>query len=104
MAQPDFIQRGHLGVDNASVGPVSQWTGEMPQYARRIEKITVGQTTTLYKAWALYGSAESADAWMIQRIVYTRIADDLDLTDGLAGGVAGEFGFSWTGRAGHAYS
>lgn len=103
MPKPDYTSKGFFGLDQASVGPVGAWVNELPQYARRIESRTVGNITTIYKGWALYGAAEADSVWMIQRIVIDESVD-LDLTDGLAGGEAGEFGFSWTGRAGHSYS
>lgn len=99
----EILLRGK-DLNNQMVGEASAWVGEMPQYARRIESVTVGQTTTFYKAWAPYGSAEGDSVWMVQRIVLTQSGQDLDLIDGLAGGEAGVFAFTWTGRAGHTYS
>ena len=103
MPKPDYTSKGYAGIDQASVGPVGAWVNELPQYARRVESRTVGQVTTIYKGWAAYGTAESADAWMIQRTVIDESVE-LDVTDGLAGGVAGDFNYSWTGRAGHTYT
>jgi hypothetical protein len=90
-------------LNNQMVGEASAWVGEMPQYARRIEGRTVGDVTTFYKAWAPYGSAEGAAVWMVQRVVLDTNTE-LDVDDGLAGGKAGEFTFTWAGRAAHSYS
>jgi hypothetical protein len=76
---------------------------EMPQYARRIEKRTVGSITTIYKAWAPLGSAEAADVWMVQKIVIDETVE-LDVTDGIAGGEAGDFAYNWIDRGAHVYS
>lgn len=86
-------------------GPGAAWVNELPVYARRIEANTVGSITTFFKGWAPYGSAEGSAVWMVQRIVLDQTTE-LDLTDGIAGGVPGEasFAFTWTGRAGHTYS
>jgi len=97
----EILLRGK-DMNNQMVGETSAWVGEMPQYARRIEIRTVGDVTTIYKAWAPYGSAEGSAVWMVQRIVLDS-STELDVDDGLAGGVAGAFGFTWTGRAGHSY-
>jgi hypothetical protein len=40
---------------------------------------------------------------MIRKLVIDKTTD-LDITDEIAGGEAGQFTFTWTGRAGHAYS
>lgn len=98
----EILFRGK-GRNNQMVGDTSAWVGEMPQYARRIEARAVGSVTTFYKAWAPFGSAEGDAVWMVQRLVLDETVN-LDVTDGIAGGVAGEFGFTWTGRAGHTYS
>lgn len=103
MSKPDYTEKGIQGLDQASVGPVSSWVGEMPQYARRVESRTVGQVTTIYKGWAPYGSAEGDSVWMIQRTVIDETVE-LDVSDGLAGGEAGDFAYSWTQRASHTYS
>ncbi len=86
-------------------GDASAWVDEMPQYAKRIELRTVGQVTTIYKAWAAYGTAESAASWMIVKITLDETSG-LDVTEGLAGGVAGidAFAYSWDNRASHTYS
>jgi hypothetical protein len=104
MANPTEILIRGKDLNNQFVGKASAWVGEMPQYARRIEGRTVANDTTYYKAWAPYGSAEGDPVWMVQRVVLTKTGKDLDVTDGLAGGEAGKFNFSWTGRAGHTYS
>ncbi|TDI73863.1 MAG: hypothetical protein E2O82_05110 [Betaproteobacteria bacterium] len=84
-------------------GDASAWVQEMPQYARRVELLTVGDITTIYKAWAEYGSVNSDPAWMIlQLLLDTSI--ELDMTEGIAGGVINVFTFTWDGRAGHSYS
>jgi len=98
----EILIRGK-NLNNQMVGETSAWVSEMPQYARRIEKRTVGTTSTIYKAWAPYGSAEASSVWMVQQIVLD-MSTELDCTDGLAGGEAGQFNYSWTGRAGHTYS
>lgn len=84
-------------------GHASAWVGEMPQYARRIELREVGDVTTIYKAWAEFGTSESADDWMIVKIVLDGTTG-LDVTEGMAGGDVNLFNFAWTGRAGHTYS
>lgn len=89
--------------NNWVTGESSAWVGEMPQYARRIEGRTVGSITTYYKAWAPLGSAEGDSVWMVQQIILDKTVE-LDVSDGLAGGIPGDFRFSWTGRAGHTYS
>ena len=89
--------------NNQVVGETSAWVGEMPQYARRIEGRTVGLVTMFYKAWAPVGSAEGDSVWMVQRVVLDQ-STELDVSDGLAGGIPGDFRYSWTGRAGHTYS
>ena len=98
----DFLHRGMNGA-NQMAGEVSAWVGEMPQYGGRTESRTVGLVTTIYKAWAPYGSATNAPVWMVQRIVIDETLG-LDMTDELAGGVAGAFGFTWDDRATHTYS
>lgn len=103
MAAVDFLLRGK-DLNDQMVGPASAWVSEMPQYARRLEKTVSGTVTTIYRAWALYGTAEGANAWMVQRIQITKSGTTVDLTDGLAGGDAHQFAFSWTGRAGHTYT
>ena len=40
---------------------------------------------------------------MVARLILNETLG-LDLDDGLAGGAAGVFGFSWTDRASHTYS
>ena len=103
MASPDFIEKGIKGIDQASVGPMSQWVDTMPQYARRLELREVGAVTTIYKAWAAYGTAESSDGWLIVRLILDE-TNGLDLDEGIAGGAAGDFSYSWTNRASHSYS
>ena len=98
----EILQRGK-DLNNQMVGETSAWVGEMPQYAKRVEIRTVAGVSTIYKAWAPYGSAEASSVWMVQRIVLDGTTE-LDVTDGLAGGEAGQFAYSWTGRAGHSYS
>lgn len=90
--------------NNWVTGESSAWVGEMPQYARRIEKRVSGTVSTFYKAWAPLGSAEGDPVWMVQQIILTKSGTDLDVSDGLAGGIPGDFRYSWTGRAGHTYT
>lgn len=85
------------------VGEASAWVQEMPQYAKRIEGLTVGDVTTYYKAWAPYGTAEGDPDWMIVRLVLD-VGTELEVTEGIAGGAVNLFNYSWAGRAGHAYS
>lgn len=98
----EILVRGK-DLNNQMVGSTSAWVAEMPQYARRIETRTVLAVTTIYKAWAPLGSAEDAEVWMVQQIVLDE-ASGLDLTDGIAGGDAGQFAFTWDDRASHSYS
>ncbi len=84
-------------------GEASAWVGEMPQYARRVEIRTVGAITTIYKAWANYGSLENAQAWMIVKFTLDTTTE-LDVIEGIAGGSVNLFDFTWDGRAGHSYS
>lgn len=84
-------------------GEASAWVGEMPQYARRIELLTVGSITTIYKGWADYGSSNSDQAWMIVQLILDQSVE-LDMTEGIAGGKVNLFTFTWDGRAGHSYS
>jgi hypothetical protein len=102
MSVTEILLRGK-DINDQLVGEASAWINEMPQYARRIEIRTVGDITTIYKAWALYGSGEGDAVWMIQQIILDATTE-LDVTDGLAGGKAAVFTFTWTGRAGHTYS
>lgn len=84
-------------------GKASAWVGEMPQYAKRIELRTVGAVTTIYKAWADYGSADSAAVWMIARVILDETTG-LDVDEGIAGGAVNLFDFTWDGRVGHTYT
>jgi len=84
-------------------GEASAWVGEMPQYAKRVEIRTVGSITTIYKAWADYGSTEAAQSWMIVKITLDTTTE-LDVVEGIAGGSVNLFIFTWTGRAAHSYS
>jgi hypothetical protein len=103
MPKPDFIEKGIKGIHQASVGQMAQWVEQMPQYQKRIDIKVSGAVTTIYIGWAFYGAASSAAEWMIQRFVLDE-TDGLDATSELAGGSAGEFGFSWDDRASHSYS
>jgi hypothetical protein len=98
----EILLRGK-NLNNQMVGETSAWIAEMPQYVRRIERTTVGAVQTLYIAWAPYGTAAGAAGWMVQKLVIDKTTD-LDITAEIAGGEAGQFAFTWTGRAGHAYS
>lgn len=86
-----------------NAGKGSAWVQEMGVYAKRVEIRTVGDVTTIYKAWAEYGTLESAADWMIVQVILDASVE-LDVTEGIAGGVINEFTFAWTGRAGFAYS
>ena len=101
-----YLLRGSDTFDQFT-GPFSAWISCMPQYQTRIEARVVGAVTTVYKGWALSGTAEAADEWMIQQIVLDE-STYIDVTTGIAGGLPikddDPFRFSWTGRAGHAYS
>jgi len=102
MAQTDLLIAGKDAAHQLA-GQGSAWVQDMGVYARRIEIRTVGAITTIYKGWAPYGSAEAAAVWMIARLILDATTE-LDVTDGIAGGVSNTFSFTWTGRAGHAYS
>jgi hypothetical protein len=103
MATPSEILIRGFDLNNQLVGPGGAWVSEMPQYARRIELRTVGSVTTIYKAWALYGTAESANAWLVVRLILDETSG-LDVDEGVAGGSADTFAFSWDARASHSYS
>ena len=101
-----ILHRGKDSYDQM-VGPASAWVESMPQYTKRIEGRTVGNVTTYYKGWALPGTAEATAEWMVERILLD-VTTELDVTNELAGGNPAQgddpFRFSWSGRAGHAYS
>lgn len=98
----DILIEGRYGA-NQLAGDGSAWISDIPCYQRLIERTTVGAVQTIYVGWAEYGTAQAAAAWMIRKLVIDKTTD-LDITDEIAGGVAGQFTFTWTGRAGHAYS
>lgn len=84
-------------------GKGAAWVGEMPQYAKRVEIRTVGAVTTIYKGWADYGTAESAEDWMIVKLTLDDTSG-LDVVEGIAGGAVNLFSYAWTARAGHTYT
>lgn len=95
-----ILQRGQ-DLDNQYAGKGSGWVQDMGVYARRIELIEVGVVTTIYKAWAEYGSAESAAVWRMQRLVLDETVG-FTLEDGQAG--EGEFNQIWDDRVSLSYS
>lgn len=86
-----------------NAGKGSAWVQEMGVYAKRVEIRTSGAITTIYKGWAEYGTAEAAGAWMIVKVTLDATVE-LDVIEGIAGGVINVFTFTWDGRAGHSYS
>lgn len=66
-------------------------------YAKRVD--FVGETV-IYKGEAAVGSADSAPAWRIRRIV---LASDSDVTETWASGTA-DFDKTWDNRANYSYS
>ncbi len=101
-----ILIRGKESYDQM-VGPASAWVDLMPQYRRKVELRTVGNITTIYKGWSLFGTLDATAEWMLQQIIID-VTTELDVTEGLAGGNPAQgndpFNFTWTGRAGHAYS
>lgn len=98
----DVLIDGRYGSKQLA-GNGSAWINDMPCYQRIIERSTVGAVQTIYVGWSEFGTAEGAAAWMIRKLVIDKTTD-LDITDEIAGGEAGQFTFTWTGRVGHAYS
>lgn len=98
----DILVRGK-DLNNQQVGPASAWVQEIPQYVRRVDLKVTGAVTTIYKAWALYGTAVDAENWMVLRTIMDETSG-LDLTDEVAGGASALFNYTWDGRAGHNYS
>lgn len=86
-----------------NAGSGSAWVQQMGVYARRVELTVSGAITTIYKGWAEYGTEESADDWLIVKLVLDE-ASGLTVTNGVAGGQSNKFNFSWTNRTGHSYS
>jgi hypothetical protein len=73
----------------------------MGVYARRVEMRKIGDVTTVYKAWADYGSAEGDEVWRIHRIIFDESVDfDLEETAALGD----TFDSAWTDRASLTYS
>lgn len=86
-----------------NAGSGSAWVQQMGVYARRVELTASGAITTIYKGWAEYGMEESADDWLIVKLVLDETFG-LAVTEGVAGGQSNKFNFSWTNRTGHSYS
>jgi len=84
-------------------GDGSAWVNELPQYKKLTDLKTVGSITTIYNGWAAYGSAETSEVWMIQRIILDETTG-LDASDLMAGGQVGDFSYRWDQRASHSYS
>lgn len=82
-------------------GDGSAWVQDMGVYARRIDLTVSGSITTIFKAWADYGTTEGSAAWRIQKIVLDE-SSGLTLTDGQAG--TGAFDQIYTDRASLSYS
>ena len=101
-----ILVRGKDSYDQM-VGPASAWVDLMPQYKKLTELRIVGAITTIYKGWALYGTAEATAEWMIEEIIIDETIG-LDGSNKLAGGNPAQgddpFKFTWDGRAGHTYS
>jgi len=101
-----ILLRGKDSFDHM-VGPASAWVEAMPQYTKRVELRIVTVITTIYKGWALPGTAEATAEWMIEEIVLDETTG-LDVSNKLAGGNPADgqdpFKFTWNGRAGHSYS
>ncbi len=96
-----FIQG--RGPNRQNAGHGSAWVQDMGVYAKRVEIRTVGAITTIYKAWAEYGTANSATSWMVAKVTLDATTE-LDVIEGIAGGVANVFNFTWDDRASHSYS
>ena len=96
----EILIRGK-GTDDQYAGKGSAWIQDMGVYARRVEIIEAAPITTIYKAWAEWGSADNAAVWRIQRIYIDESANFI-MTDGQAG--TGSFTDVWDDRASLSYS
>ncbi len=101
MSKNLLLQGREAAHQNAGDG--SAWVQQMGVYAKRVDLTASGAITTIYKGWAGYGTAESAESWLIAKLVLDE-SSGLTVTEGVAGGVANKFTFSWTNRTGHTYS
>lgn len=102
MGSAELLLEGRDGARQVA-GRGSAWTQEMGVYAKRVEIRTSGAITTIYKGWAEYGSSEGSTSWMIAEVILDTTTE-LDVTEGIAGGVSNKFDFTWSGRAGHTYT
>lgn len=75
MAESDLLLQGRERA-HQKAGDGSAWVQQMGVYTRRVNLDVAGSITTIYKGWADYGTATSAAAWRVQKIV-------LDETTGL---------------------
>lgn len=88
-------EQGPKGV----AGPPGSSEDDVP-YTKRIDAVKVGSDDVYYKGEAVPGTAESASAWRIRKIV---VEDDDDTTETWAGGNA-NFDKVWDDHLIYAYS